>query len=43
MSTEKWITLCVVFAVASFFAGVVFNNAANQTTIDGCIDREREY
>jgi len=43
MGTERWIFLCAVFAMLSFFAGAAFNDVTSQRTVDDCTDRAREY
>jgi hypothetical protein len=40
MGTERWI---ILFAVASFFAGVFFGQSASQVIIDNTVSRERDY
>jgi hypothetical protein len=42
MSTEKWIVLCAVFAVVSFFAGVLYGEAMSRPMVDSQVEQRRE-
>ena len=42
MRTEYWIVVCAVFAVASFFAGVLYGEATSRPMIDTVTDQRRE-
>jgi hypothetical protein len=43
MSIERWIFLCAVFAVESFFAKVMFVQSVSQDLIDNAVSRQRGY
>jgi hypothetical protein len=43
MSTEKWIVLCAVLAVAAFFAGVLYGEAQSRPMVEVSLDRALEY
>ena len=34
MSTERWIILCVIFAVVAFFAGTLYGEATMRMSLD---------